>query len=201
MIGRTPETEWGEAVGEHSESYALSRSTSHLLHRAQQVAADRFAARARKSQISLRQFLVLVAIGEQPGASQSELVKMTSVDRSTLADMLKRLASLGLVEKTASEDDKRANTVILTDAGQAAIESAADDARKADDAILDILPKTKAKTFKATLQRIAKAIDEAIEKAEKAERKRRKAEAKKAKRTAEKAAKAAAKADKQPSVS
>lgn len=187
-------------MADASDEYTLSRSTSHLLHRALQMASERFAARARKSQISLRQFSVLVAVSEHPGASQSELVKATSVDRSTLADMLKRLAALELVEKAASEEDKRANTVALTPKGEALIENAAEDARRADEAILDILPKSKAKAFKAALQRIAEAIDEQIEKAEKTERKRKKLEAKKAKRAAEKAAKAAARAAKGSSV-
>src|ERR1700741_522703 len=69
-----------------SEQFKLATSPSHLLHRAEQLATDRFSELGGDS-ITLRQFTVLAAIAEQPGLSQSDLVRVTGIDRSTLADM------------------------------------------------------------------------------------------------------------------
>jgi MarR family transcriptional regulator, temperature-dependent positive regulator of motility len=162
------------AMADGPDHFTLTRSTAYLLYRAQQVAAERFAKRGKERQLSLRQFMVLSAIAERPGSSQNDLVRSASVDRSTLADMLKRLESVGLVIKGASERDARANALELTAAGRKLLAEADEDARKADQAILDALPKSKRKSFQDMLQRLAKALDEAAEKAEREERKRRK---------------------------
>ena len=71
--------------------FELENSASHLLHRAQQIAANRSAAALRAAGITLRQFSVLSAIAELEGVSQSHLVRATGIDRSTLADMAARM--------------------------------------------------------------------------------------------------------------
>lgn len=180
-------------MGDSSDTFTLARSTSHLLHRAHQVAAERFAKRTDK--LSLRQYAVLAAIADKPGASQMALVRLTSVDRSTLADMLKRLVELGLVQKSRSPDDARAQSVALTAQGKRMLQEAAEHARKADQAVLEALPKSKRIAFQEALQRLARNIDKAAEeeaKRARKERKRLKAEARKAEaRKAEKSSRGA----------
>jgi len=88
---------------------------------------------------------------------------------------------MGLVVKGASERDGRANALELTPSGRKLLSESDEDARKADQAILDALPKSKRKSFQDMLLRLAAALDEAAEKAEREERKRRKKELKRAK--------------------
>ena len=71
-------------------TFDLTISVSHLLHRAQQLAANESAAALREAGITLRQFNVLAAASQEDGPSQSRLVELTGIDRSTLADMLNR---------------------------------------------------------------------------------------------------------------
>jgi MarR family len=78
--------------------YRLGGSASHLLHRAEQLASERFAHLVGDT-ITLRQFAVLAAIAEAPGLSQSDLVRATGVDRSTLADMMNRMEKRGWVAR------------------------------------------------------------------------------------------------------
>jgi len=169
------------SMADGPEHFVLSRSTAYLLYRAQQVAADRFAKRGKERQLSLRQFMVLSVIADRPGASQNDLVRSASIDRSTVADMLKRLEAMGLIIKAASERDGRANALELTPAGRKLLSEADEDARKADQAVLDALPKSKRKSFQDTLQRLAEALDESAQQAEREDRKRRKKELKRAK--------------------
>lgn len=164
-----------------SEPYRLAHSTSHLLHRAEQLAADRFIQLA-EGRLTLRQFTVLAALVERPGVSQVDLVRMTGIDRSTLADILKRLERSGFIARATSSADARVRTVRLSPAGQAAFNASIRHARAADAAILDLLPRTKAKSLLSTLAKLARLADEAAEKSARAARREAKREARKRQR-------------------
>lgn len=150
--------------------FALALSTSHLLHRAQQLASDRFAFLVGENGVTLRQFAVLAAIAETPGVSQADLVRATGIDRSTLADMMLRMEKRGWVARSPSTTDARAKAVALAPAGRTTLANALQHAKAADAAILDALPKAKRKTFQTTLERLSKVSGKAVEAAERAER-------------------------------
>lgn len=132
---------------EATEAFALETSPSHLLHRAQQMAANRSAAALREAGITLRQFSVLAAIAEEDGASQSSLVHATGIDRSTLADMVSRMEKAGLIARFQSESDARAKAVSLMPAGRKALDTAAPAVREADETLLRGLPKNRRGPF------------------------------------------------------
>lgn len=101
-------------------------STSHngllaLLHRANQLATERFAETLGDSDLTARQVQVLAAIDANEGLSQTEIVAATGIDRSTLADIVRRLAQRKLIERKRSKDDARAYMVKLTEAGRKAL--------------------------------------------------------------------------------
>ena len=166
-----------------SEPYRLADSASHLLHRAEQLASDRFN-QLVDGAVTLRQFAVLAAVAENAGASQSDLVKATAIDRSTLADMMKALEKRGLVRRTPSSADARANAVHLTQSGAAVLYATTQHARAADAAILDLLPRTKRKSFVAILMKLAKLAAEQAEKAERAAKRETKKKARAARHKA-----------------
>jgi len=169
-----------------SGPYRLAVSTSHLLHRAEQLAADRFAQLVGDA-VTLRQFAVLAAVAESPGLSQIDLVRGTGIDRSTLADMMNRMEKRGLIERTTSEEDARARSVRLTPLGLSTFHASIAHARAADAAILDMLPRTKAKSFQSILMKLARLADEAAAKADRAARRQAKREARRKQREAKKA--------------
>src|SRR5688572_708168 len=74
-----------------SNSDRLGRSPIHLLHRAGQCAEDIFRAEMGDRDLTPRQLAVLTATSEDEGLSQTGLVERTGIDRSTLADMVRRL--------------------------------------------------------------------------------------------------------------
>ncbi len=164
--------------GPESEPYRLEDSPSHLLHRAEQLASDRFTQLVGGDNVTLRQFAVLAAIAESPGLSQSALVRATGVDRSTLADMMNRMEKRGWVTRAASALDARAHSVRLAAAGVTILAAATHHARAADAAILDALPRTKRRTFLNILTKLARISDEAAAKAEKDARRQAKLDAK-----------------------
>ncbi|TGY89316.1 MarR family transcriptional regulator [Marinicauda algicola] len=159
--------------------FDLSASPGHLLHRAQQFAADRFNEATGGVQITQRQFAVLTAVAEEEGLTQTQLVRATGIDRSTLAELVARMAAKGLLLRERAPGDARANSVRFTDEGRKLYETALAGAKAADEAILSALPKGKRANFVESLTRIARTIelDEEALKAE-AKKARKKAEAK-----------------------
>ncbi len=171
---------------------ALDASPIHLLHRALQVALDLYAEETAREpvlepQLTQRQYAVLVAAGAQEGLNQTDLVRLTGIDRSTLADLVARLISRDLLARERSSVDARANTVRLTESGRAALESTAARIAIVDERLLALLPKSRRDGFTATLMALAAGSGKA-EKAreEKARRKAEKQALKAARKSADK---------------
>ena len=169
----------------------LAHSPSHLMHRALQLALDIYAEETGPDGLTQRQFAVLEAASLKAGLTQTELVRMTGIDRSTLADLVTRMTAKGLLERERSTLDARAKAVRLSPEGQARLEEARPRVEAADKRIMGLLPKGKRDGFLELLAELAGEADAAPVKA-KAEAKA----ARKAAREARKAEKLAKKADK-----
>ncbi|MCA3696938.1 MarR family winged helix-turn-helix transcriptional regulator [Aquidulcibacter sp.] len=148
--GESPEPQSTPAT-----SFTLNESPSHLLHRAQQAAADLHAAALGANGLTQRQFAVLAVLAAQDGVSQSELVVRTGIDRSTLAEMVARMEAKGLTQRTKSVTDSRANSVTLTASGRAMFEEAMPKLADVDAAVLTRLPAGKRAGFVELLTRLA----------------------------------------------
>jgi DNA-binding MarR family transcriptional regulator len=146
-----------------------------LLHRAEQLASDCFS-QVVGGAITLRQFSVLAAINEKPGLSQSDLVRITGVDRSTLADMMTRMEKRGWITRTSAPLDGRAHSVRLALEGATILKATTPAARAADAAVLDLLARTKQRTFVNVLTKLVKKADEVAERAEREAKRRAKRE-------------------------
>ncbi|HZZ70554.1 MAG TPA: MarR family transcriptional regulator [Phenylobacterium sp.] len=118
---------------------ALEQSPSHLLHRALQRALDIYVEEFGEAGITQRQFAVLAAADEREGATQADLVRITGIDRSTLADMARRMIGKGLLERERSNVDARANAVRLTEAGREALAEARPKMAAADARLLKLI--------------------------------------------------------------
>lgn len=98
-----------------------SASLLHLLHRAGQCADELFATNIGESALTPRQFEVLKAVKSSEDPSQTVLVEMTGIDRSTLADIVRRLVERGLIARSRTRRDARMYAVKLTSEGEAAL--------------------------------------------------------------------------------
>jgi DNA-binding MarR family transcriptional regulator len=138
----------------------LNRSAAHLLHRAGQRAADIFADEAGVDALTPRQFAVLLAVSNEEGLTQTELVDRTGIDRSTLADIVARLLSRGLIQRRRAKDDGRAYAIKLSAQGAKALRDAQPSAAAADARLLASLPPAKRQDFLESLILIADADGE-----------------------------------------
>lgn len=138
----------------------INRSVMHLLHRASQCAGDLFTEEVDDDALTPRQFAVLLTISQEQGLSQTDLVARTGIDRSTLADIVRRMQNKKLICRSRCKQDARFYAVNLTDKGITALRSARPAVNEADARLLSALPKTKRKEFLNLLGKIVGAMSE-----------------------------------------
>lgn len=95
----------------------LGQSPLHLFHRAVQVVTEIYQAEMASHDLTARQYAVLFALAHSDGMSQSELVDATGIDRSTMADIVRRMLKKGIVQRKRDKDDARAYEVKITEEG------------------------------------------------------------------------------------
>jgi DNA-binding MarR family transcriptional regulator len=128
---------------------------SFMLKRAAQYSADLYAAQLGNSGLTQRQFTVLDAVLRNDGANQTELVRETGIDRSTLADLVSRLESQGYLQRRRSDADGRVNYVFLTSSGRNIVTQCQPGAGEVDQALLNALPARLRKNFVASLRTLS----------------------------------------------
>ncbi len=105
-----------------------------------------------------RQFAVLLTVAQNEGVSQTDLVERTGVDRSTLADIVRRMLKKGLLQRRRTKNDARAYAVKLTDEGWRVLRSTEPMVRRVDDRILAMLPSKQRDQFLSDLMTIVEAL-------------------------------------------
>jgi DNA-binding MarR family transcriptional regulator len=133
-------------------------SASHLLHRAEQSATDIFSRIAPAGLLTPRQYAILAAIEANQGLSQTGLVENTGIDRSTLADIIRRMLDRGLVQRERTADDARAYAVRLTRKGSNMLKKMRPFADEVDRQIVDAIPADQRKLFLSLLHHLVQTI-------------------------------------------
>jgi DNA-binding MarR family transcriptional regulator len=140
--------------------FELAEAPSHLIRRCQQFYGDLYAREVGARELTKQQFTVLAALEHNDGVSQTALVEITGIDRSTLAEMVRRMLEKGLLSRERTEEDQRANAVAITASGRKALRAARNAADRAEKALLDALPPGERTRFIRSLAQIAAAHDQ-----------------------------------------
>jgi len=122
--------------------FDLSQSPSHLLRRCVQYANDLFSRESGANDLTKQQFTVLAAVEQNEGMSQTDLVAITGIDRSTLAEMIRRMIDKGLLDRERTEADQRANSVRIAMTGKKALRGARTASDRVERALLASLTAT-----------------------------------------------------------
>lgn len=146
------------------DTRVADRSIAHLLHRASQMATEMFAAMAGPKGLTPRQFTVLKAVSEREGLSQTDLVAETGIDRSTLADIVRRMLKKGLLVRHRTKEDQRTYAVRLSLSGREILEAHEPLAQSADEQLLAAVPSDLHEGFVEALGHLTSGWDGADEK-------------------------------------
>ena len=126
-----------DELTERVRRYSLSNAPGHLLRRCQQRAIDLFVEEVGEDGPTPRQFAILLSVFQNRGVSQTDLVHATGIDRSTLAEILRRLVDRGQIARARTKKDQRANAVEITPEGEAILFSAFEAMERAQARILE----------------------------------------------------------------
>ncbi len=127
--------------------FDLSLTPSHLLRRCVQYANDLFSREPGASELTKQQFTVLSAVEQNDGVSQTDLVAITGIDRSTLAEMIQRMTERGHLARERTEADARANAVRITPGGRKALRGARTANDRVERALLAGIPASERARF------------------------------------------------------
>ncbi|WP_296203931.1 MarR family winged helix-turn-helix transcriptional regulator [uncultured Hyphomicrobium sp.] len=134
----------------------LSSNLVEALHRVGQIADEGFMLLAGGT-LTPRQRAVLVAVARLEDPSQTDLVEATGIDRSTMADLVRRLSARGLIARRKTRKDARRYAVRLTPKGLDAIRDTDHAAEEAAALLIRRMPVTHRKPFLEGLACISKA--------------------------------------------
>ena len=155
VAGRAILSRFGEgdtAVGR------LESSPIHLLHRVCQCAGAILQREIDERELTPRQYAILLTGSQNEGLSQTHLVEKTGIDRSTLADVVRRMLKKGLLQRRRTREDARAYAVKLTEEGWRVLESADPLAKRVDEKVLAALPGPQRERFVQDLNAIVVAL-------------------------------------------
>lgn len=99
------------------DEFRLQDVASHLLRRAHFKAEELFAQEFSQEALTPRQKAALVCVYQTPGLNQNELAAKLFMDRNTVAELVKRLVSTGLLRRASAVDDQRAYQLFLAPSG------------------------------------------------------------------------------------
>jgi DNA-binding MarR family transcriptional regulator len=140
-----------------NNSTHFQRSILHLLRRVDQCATQLYSDETSDNDLTLRQLAIMTAISREENLSQTDLVTITGIDRSTVAGIVSRLIRKGLLERRRSPVDGRAYCVRLSKRGIKAVAGADRLYTRIEKKLLSGLPAAEANQFVSTLKSILSA--------------------------------------------
>ncbi len=146
----------------------IDKSPHHLLRRAAQFASDLYLEEVGPKKLTYRQFTLLLAVDKaidkavekNKTVSQTDLVRITGIDRSTLADMIRRMTESGLLQRKRIKKDARTDSVRLSAAGRRMLSAAQPGAHSADRRLLRAISRERRRAFIDALGELNKVLSE-----------------------------------------
>jgi len=142
-----------------ADRYLFSEQVGYLLRRAYQRHLAIFQANIGDPQLTAVQFSTLCALRDSGPQSQSELVRVTSVDQGTIRGIIDRLKDRGLVSFSKDRLDARKVIVSPTTAGLSLLESVVPHARDITELTMKPLNPAERMALLHTLRLLAEDVD------------------------------------------
>lgn len=137
-----------------ARSLELDRYVGHLIRRAEQVHTALWAAHVSR-EVTSQQFAVLNALARQPGIDQRTVAAATSLDRSTVNHIVRRLTDQGHVTQVRDEADRRRTLLDLTPGGRHLLDALIPSAERINEQLLEALPEPERDLAVSVLRKIA----------------------------------------------
>ncbi|MCF7547471.1 MarR family winged helix-turn-helix transcriptional regulator [Pseudonocardia sp. WMMC193] len=132
----------------------LSTTPGHLIRRAQQAYTVRWTQRFHGT-LTGPQYAVLCALAQQEPSDQARLGEAASLDKSSTAEVVERLASRDLITVITDVSDRRRKKLLLSPGARKALPGLTATAAEVQAELMDLLPAEARSAFLASLASVA----------------------------------------------
>ena len=129
------------------DAYDLANASCRLLKLALKRAGDSVAEEIGETGLRPRPFMTLIAVYQNPGISQNDLVRITGSDRSTVGDLTNRVEARGYIKRKRDIGDQRVNLLYVTAAGTKALRESLRGTQRAEERFRAMVPADKRDDF------------------------------------------------------
>lgn len=126
----------------------------HAIRRLQQIAVGIFLEETAEHNVTSVQFALLFAVSQSAGLDQRTIAARLGFDTSTMGAVIDRLESRRLIQRKVSADDKRVRLLYVTAAGEALLKRVIPAMLRAQERMLEPLPKADRSKFMQMIKRI-----------------------------------------------
>jgi DNA-binding MarR family transcriptional regulator len=137
-----------------ADSYRLEHQVGYWLRRAYQRHMAIFAGIMSDLDLTSMQFAALVKLHELKAVSQTELGRLTGMDRATISGVVARLKRRSLVLYTPDPLDKRSRIIALTPAGDSLLHEAMQRIGRVTEQTLEPIGATDRESLRSILQKM-----------------------------------------------
>ena len=137
-----------------ADSYRLEHQVGYWLRRAYQRHMAIFAGIMSDLDLTSMQFAALVKLHELKAVSQTELGRLTGMDRATISGVVARLKRRNLVLYKPDPLDKRSRIIALTPAGDALLTEAMQRIGRVTEQTLEPIAPADRESLRAILQKM-----------------------------------------------
>ncbi len=135
----------------------LWRRPGYLIRRLHQIHYALFFEECAEFGITPVQYGLLTILSTSPDSDQVTLANALGIDRTNVADVLRRLEQGGLITRQRNIEDRRMVLARLTAEGEELVERMHPSMARAQERLLDVLDPAEREAFLATLMRLLEA--------------------------------------------
>lgn len=143
---------------DYKEAMKLENQLCFPLYAAARTVTGMYTPYLKALDLTYTQYIVLLVLWEKDGITVGEICRRLMLDSGTLSPLLKKMQTLGYLEKQHSKDDERAVLIYLTGEGHALQEKAKDIPMQVGQCVK--LAPEKAEQLYTLLYELLKAADE-----------------------------------------
>lgn len=137
------------------DAYDLATASCRVLKLALRRAGEMVAEEIGEAGLRPRPFMTLIAIYQNPGITQNDLVKTTGSDRSTIGELIQRFETRGFITRERAANDQRVNQLYVTEEGTMALRRSLHGTLRAEKRFRAMVPPEHRDTFFEILARLA----------------------------------------------
>lgn len=140
---------------ETSQEHRLEQMPGYLLRRAENVSASWYYKLVGDTEITPRQFAILLTLFNHGRMTQSKLAELTGTDRSTITEMVTRMEKRKLISRSVPLGNRRALHLTISEAGISTLMDILPKALLSQKLLLEPLPMEYRRIFMHCLEMLA----------------------------------------------